>query len=347
MPQRASAAGAASDARATRSRTIAVSEHTLQEARLLLPGMVGDASHSFKMLRTQVMQRMSQRGWNTLAVLSPGPDEGKTFTAINLAIAIAARPRLHGAAGGPRPALPAPAQALRLPAHGGRRGLPARRGQLADALVAVEGYPDLMLLPARGPVEHSSELISSASARALFREIKERYTNRIVIYDLPPVLATDDALSFVPQVDAALVVVGDDRTKREELMRCFELMRDTPDRGHRAERLAQRAQRRVRLLTMYEKFYGFREKPFALRPDARFLYLAKPPQARAAADGVRAAQRGLVPAHHRRGRRGQDHADPLPARPARQGPGRRPRQQHQPRVRAACCSGCASPSAST
>ena len=84
-----SAAGAASDA-SDAKRTIAVNEHTLQEARLLLPGMVGDASHGFRILRTQVLQRMLKRGWNTLAVLSPGPDEGKTFTAINLAIAIAA-----------------------------------------------------------------------------------------------------------------------------------------------------------------------------------------------------------------------------------------------------------------
>ena len=103
-----------------------------------------------------------------------------------------------------------------------------------------------MLLPARGQVEHSSELISSASARALFRKIKDRYTNRIVIYDLPPVLATDDAISFMPQVDAALMVVGDGRTRREDLLRCLELLRGTPIlgtvlNGSRSERSAEYA----------------------------------------------------------------------------------------------------------
>jgi Mrp family chromosome partitioning ATPase len=238
----ASAAGAASDAQ----RTIAVNEHTLQEARLLLPGMVGDASHGFRILRTQVLQRMLKRGWNTLAVLSPGPDEGKTFTAINLAIAIAAHrdstallvdldlrfPRIHRRLGF-------------LPAVGIEDCLRGE-AQLPDALVAVEGYPGLMLLPARGQVEHSSELISSASARALFRKIKDRYTNRIVIYDLPPVLATDDAISFMPQVDAALMVVGDGRTRREDLLRCLELLRGTPIlgtvlNGSRSERSAEYA----------------------------------------------------------------------------------------------------------
>ena len=231
---------------AAASRTIKVAESTLQESHLLLPGMVGDTAHGFRLLRTQVLQRMRQRGWNTLAILSSGPDEGKTFTAINLAIAIAADrdstallvdldlrfPRIYRRFGF-------------LPTAGIEDCL---RGEatLSEAMVAVEGYGGLTLLPARGPVEHSSELISSAGARALFREIKERHAERIIIYDLPPVLATDDALSFVPQVDAALIVVGEGRTQREDLLRSLELLRDTPLlgtvlNGSRRERSAEYA----------------------------------------------------------------------------------------------------------
>jgi protein-tyrosine kinase len=228
------------------SRTVPVSEQVLLESRLLLPGMVGDAAHGFRLLRTQVLQRMQARGWNTLAVLSAGPDEGKTFTAINLAIAIAAHrdstallvdldlrfPRLHRRFGF-------------LPAIGIEDCLRGE-AQLAEALVALEGFPGLMLLPARGPVAHSSELISGAGARMLFRSIKERYPNRIVIYDLPPVLATDDAISFLPQVDAGLMVIGDGRTHREDLARCLEMLRATPIlgtvlNGSRRERSAEYA----------------------------------------------------------------------------------------------------------
>jgi protein-tyrosine kinase len=42
------------------------------------------------------------------------------------------------------------------------------------------------------------------------------------------VLGTDDALAFAPQVDATLVVVGEERTRREDLLRCFEILRDFP-----------------------------------------------------------------------------------------------------------------------
>jgi len=215
-------------AMATRTRTQPINLALMREGGLLLPGMVGAAAHSFKMLRTQVMQRMKSRGWNTLAVMSAAPDEGKTFVATNLAIAIAAdpdstallvdldlrAPRLHRRFG--------------FEPDAGVEDCLRGEAELAAALVNPEGYSDLLLLPARGPVEHSSELLASSRARSLIREVKERYTNRVVIYDLPPMLGSDDALTFAPQVDAVLVVVGDERTKREELLRCFELIREIP-----------------------------------------------------------------------------------------------------------------------
>ena len=227
----------------SRSRSIPLDEAVLHEACVLLPGMTGPVAHSFKMLRTQVTQRLKQHGWNTLAVMSSAPDEGKTFVAINLAIAIAADPDAR--------ALLVDLD-LRAPRLHKRFGFEPTvgvedclRGEAAvdDALVSPEGYPGLLLLPARQAVEHSSELLMSARAREIFRDLKQRHANRIVIFDLPPVLGSDDALAFAPQVDAALVVIGDNRTKREELLRCFELMREIPVvgtvlNGSRGERSA-------------------------------------------------------------------------------------------------------------
>jgi Mrp family chromosome partitioning ATPase len=188
----------------------------------------GPAGHAFKMLRTQVLQRLQQRGWNTLAVISPTPGDGKTFTAINLAIAIAGdtnhttllvdfdlrNPSVHQRFG-------------IQPDIGVERCL---RGEAAvsEVLMNPRGYPKLLLLPAREPVRNSSNLLSSERTRRLIRELKERYRNRVVLFDLPPVLGADDALAFVPQVDAALVVVGEEHTRREDLLRCFEILREIP-----------------------------------------------------------------------------------------------------------------------
>src|SRR5262249_44780487 len=100
---------------------------------------------------------------------------------------------------------------------------------LSQVLVHPEGYERLLIMPGSPrPVQNSSELLCSEHAQAVFKDIKTRYHNRIVLYDLPPVLGADDALSFMPQVDAALVVVGDGKTNREDLLRLFELLRNVP-----------------------------------------------------------------------------------------------------------------------
>ena len=188
----------------------------------------GPAGHAFKMLRTQVLQRLQPRGWNTLAVISPTPGDGKTFTAINLAIAIA---------GDTNHTTLLVDFDLRNPSVHQRFGIQpdigveqCLRGEAAvsAALLNPRGYPKLVLLPARDPVSNSSDLLSSEYTRQLIREVKEGYPNRVVLFDLPPVLGADDALAFAPQVDAALVVVGEERTQREDLLRCFEILRDIP-----------------------------------------------------------------------------------------------------------------------
>ena len=74
----------------SRTRTVPVDAVVLRANGVMQADAGGAAGQAFKMLRTRVLQKMRQRGWNTLAVVSATPKDGKTFTAINLAIAIAA-----------------------------------------------------------------------------------------------------------------------------------------------------------------------------------------------------------------------------------------------------------------
>jgi Mrp family chromosome partitioning ATPase len=210
------------------TRVVSIDPKLLRANGVMPADASGPAGHAFKMLRTQVLQRLRQRGWNTLAVISPTAKDGKTFTAINLAIAIA---------GDTNHTTLLVDFDLRKPSVHRRFGIDPEvgveeclRGEAAisAALVNPLGYEKLLLLPVRTPVSNSSDLLSSDRTRRIIREIKERYPNRVVLFDLPPVLGADDALAFAPQVDAALVVVGEERTRSEDLQRCFEVMRDVP-----------------------------------------------------------------------------------------------------------------------
>jgi protein-tyrosine kinase len=218
----------ASQSPTVRTRTVAVNEAVTRRSRVLAPRSTESLADTFKMLRTQVLQRMKQEGFQSLAIVSPAQHDGRTLTAINLGISIAEssdntalivdldlrRPSVHRRFG------------IEIE-HGIEECLQGRIG-VGDVLVQPQGYPKLVLMPCVGPVQQSSELLASDRARQLVDEIVRRYANRIVIFDLPALLATDDALALLPRVDAALLVACEGRTRREDIARCLDLMRNTP-----------------------------------------------------------------------------------------------------------------------
>jgi Mrp family chromosome partitioning ATPase len=200
----------------------------LRRSRLLGPGLTGPAAGGYKMLRTQVMQRMQQRGWNTLAVLAATAGDGATTVALNLAMAIAADPTRSALLVDFNLRRPGMAAALGIPGEPGVEQCLIGEYRIEEVFVRLKGYEQLLLAPASGPVVQSSELLGSDTARKLVAELKTRHDDRIVIFDLPPVLESDDALRFAPLVDAVLLVIGEGRTRIEDVHRCFELLKDRP-----------------------------------------------------------------------------------------------------------------------
>jgi protein-tyrosine kinase len=199
-----------------------------ERERILPPGAPEPVGGPYKMLRTQILRRLSQVEANTLAVLSAGKGEGKTLTAINLAIAVAADAR-HTALLVDLD-LRNPSVARRLgyqPAVGIEDCLQSRR-PVYEAMVKVAGYDRLTLLPARGPVEQSSELLASQRTGELIYELRTRYPNRILIFDLPPVLLADDALAFSRHVQAGLLIVAECASEREGIKRTLTLLEKLP-----------------------------------------------------------------------------------------------------------------------
>jgi protein-tyrosine kinase len=211
-----------------RTPAIDVDPLRLERERILPAGAGGPNGAAYKLLRTQALKRLEQIGANSLAVISPSSADGKTLTAINLAVAIAAttgrtalvvdfdlrNPSLHQRFGFE-------------PAVGVEECLEARR-PIQEALIRIAGYERLTLLPARARVEQSSELLSAKRVGEVVAEMRSRYANRVLIFDLPPVLHADDALAFSQHMQAALLVVSERHTKREDVTRTLELLRDTP-----------------------------------------------------------------------------------------------------------------------
>jgi protein-tyrosine kinase len=215
-----------SDTAVFRTPALPVDQALFESNRILLPGAAGNPGRPFKMLRTQVLRRLDQLGANTLAVLSPTSGSGKTLTAINLAIAIAAEDA--------RTALlidldlrnPGIHKHLGLSPEIGIEDCILGKSAVRQAMIKLAGYERLTVLPARRMVEASSEMLSDVRTAELVAELRGRYPNRVLIFDIPPVLQADDALAFTRNVQAGLMVVREGHTKREDVVRSIELLRD-------------------------------------------------------------------------------------------------------------------------
>ena len=181
-------------------------------------------SESFKMLRNQVLQRLRADGHKLLAVTSPRRIEGKSLTAVNLALTIAADydsavllvdADLSG--GGLQSMF----------GLDGARGLSDHlmNGAPISELLVNPGVARFVLLPAgQQAVLNSAELLATKLAQQLISEMKHRYADRYIIIDLPPLLDTADALAFLPQVDTTLVVVEEHTTSIQDMESMAELM---------------------------------------------------------------------------------------------------------------------------
>jgi len=173
-------------------------------------------SMNFDLLRTQVLQKMKENGWRTLAITSPTPEAGKAVVAINLAMSIAQQTD--------KTAMLVDFD-LRRPKIGTYLGLPMEKSLndllggsavLADVLVNPD-MPRLVVLATKTPVRRSSETLSSKKIADLIKELRERYESRIIIFDLPPVLVIDDAIALLPQIDCVLMVVANGMSTKREI----------------------------------------------------------------------------------------------------------------------------------
>jgi protein-tyrosine kinase len=207
----------------TQTRRVTVYPGWLRQNRVILGDSSDEYARAYKVLRTQVSQRMRSQGWRTLAVTSPGQGDGKTLTAINLAISLALEAN--------QTVLLVDAD-IRHPSVHTYFGFEAQQG-LRDHL--QEGTPieqllvhpeirRLVILPGGAPQENSSELLSSPMMLRFVQEVKRRYPSRLVIFDLPPVLTADDVLAFAPYLDASLLVIEDGKTLRDDATRAAELL---------------------------------------------------------------------------------------------------------------------------
>jgi len=212
----------------TRTRAFTPAPAVLEANRVMHTGSAEPGAVAFRMLRTQVVQRMDANNWRSLAIFSPGDRDGKTTTAINLAASLAGDRRHTVLLVDFDFKHPTVAARLGLSPPSGGDDVLVGVARVEDSLYHPEGFERLTILPARNPLINSSEILAGPRSRELVSELRNRYPERVIVFDLPPVLHADDALAFAPLVECGLVVVAEGRTRRNDLTRTIELLHKTP-----------------------------------------------------------------------------------------------------------------------
>lgn len=208
-----------------RTRVVPIQAKVLRKNRVIAGFAHDPYADIFRMLRVQALKHLNEVRGNTIGICSANPGVGKSLVAANLAVSLALsvehtvllvdvdfrRPSLQnyfGLGSGP-----------------GLTDYLLLGTELPDCLVNP-GIERLVLLPVGSPVQNSSEVLGSPKMLSLAQELKTRYPDRLVVYDLPPLLTGDDALAFLPKLDGCMLVVEERKTRAQELERALDLMGD-------------------------------------------------------------------------------------------------------------------------
>jgi exopolysaccharide/PEP-CTERM locus tyrosine autokinase len=213
---------------------VAIDRARLRTQGLIQPeGAVTTLLEEFRLVKRQLLlaarEGRSREAAQRVLVCSPLPAEGKTFCAINLALAIAAEKDSEVVlvdADFAKPSIPA------------QLGFSAGAGlmdALADPKVRVEecvlstDVAGLYVLPAGNPTAHDSEYLASGRTPEVLARLTQRAPNRMVIFDSPPALAASPASELAGHVGQALVICRADRTGMSALEDALSLLSACPD----------------------------------------------------------------------------------------------------------------------
>ena len=166
---------------------------------------------------------------NLIMVTSALAGEGKSYTAVNLAMSIAAELDNTVMLVDADVARPSLLRMLNLPPSPGLLDLLKGEADMSSVLLRTS-IEKLTLLPSGTPHPRSTELLASDAMRLLLDDIAKRYPDRIIIFDSPPLLLTTEARVLATQVGQVVMVVQAEKTLRADVQRALATIEACPVR---------------------------------------------------------------------------------------------------------------------
>ena len=189
----------------------------------------------FRVIKRPLLQRAfaeraeGEKPGNLIMVTSSLPGEGKTYCAINLAMSIAMELDHTVLLVDADVARPSVLRSLGLPAHRGLMDiLVDDKIDMADVMLRTN-VDTLSILPAGTSTPRATELLASSSMSTLVSEIANRYRDRVVIFDSPPLLLTSESRVLASHMGQIVMVVEAQTTTQHAVKEALRQLESYPN----------------------------------------------------------------------------------------------------------------------
>lgn len=188
-------------------------------------------ARGFNLMRTTLAKRLASANARLIGMTSATPAAGKTFLSINLAASLSR-------------VVEAPVYLvdldLRMAAMHSALGLQIERGVESFLSGETDSFEqlgvriadsNLVVFPTLRVAEGSAEMVSGARFEELIARMRARTGNSLVLFDLPPAFASDDAMISVGQLDGYLLVADSGKTTKRQVRELIRIMQPSPCLG--------------------------------------------------------------------------------------------------------------------
>ncbi len=227
--------GSAQSGSARSSREVRIDFDRLRHEGILTPDRGRSlTTEEFRIIKNSVLRNRWQENsnlHNLIMVTSAVPGEGKTFTAINLAMSISTEKDLTVLLIDGDLSRPSIVKRLGVTADKGLLDLLEDPSLDVGDVILKTNVESLSIIPAGKPNHMSTELLASTRMKRLVEEISKRYPDRIIVFDAPPVLATTESSILARHADQIIFVVEAEGTRRSAVKSALDLISTCPNIG--------------------------------------------------------------------------------------------------------------------
>ncbi len=217
------------------SREVLIDFNRLRHEGILTPDRGRSlTTEEFRIIKNTVLRNRWQENsnlHNLIMVTSAVPGEGKTFTAINLAMSISTEKDLTVLLIDGDLSRPSIVKRLGINADKGLLDLLEDPSLDVGDVILRTNVESLSVIPAGKPNHMSTELLASTRMKRLVEEISKRYPDRIIVFDAPPVLATTESSILARHADQIIFVVEAEGTRRSAVKSALDLISTCPNIG--------------------------------------------------------------------------------------------------------------------